>query len=94
MQAFSTLTPEDGYSRALLLASETRVSALLRGALPASRQALVDDDLLAHLAFMAFDGFVINYRINGPSRRVDAIVEGLCDLLLDGPEARKGAAHA
>jgi AcrR family transcriptional regulator len=94
MQAFSTLTPEDGYSRALLLASEAQVSALFRGALPPSRQSLVDDDLLAHLAFMAFDGFVINRRINGPSRRVEAIVEGVCDLLLDEPEARGAAAHA
>jgi hypothetical protein len=32
---------------------------------------------------MAHDGFIINYALNGPSRRVDAIVEFLSDLIFE-----------
>ena len=84
MQAMTTMGVNDGYSRDLLLECENRVSAMLRDCLPAARQHLADESsLLSHILFMAQDGFVINYRINGPSQRMDAMVDAMCDLLMD-----------
>lgn len=89
MQAISNLGPEEEYSRDLLFECEARVSAMIADCLPCERASIVDDrHLLAHLAIMAQDGFAINFKLNGPSRRLDAIVDMLCDLLL-GPENPK-----
>lgn len=86
MQAISNLGPEEEYSRELLFECEARVSGMIADCLPPERAAIVDDrHLLAHLAIMAQDGFTINFKLNGPSRRLDAIVGMMCDLLL-GPE--------
>jgi AcrR family transcriptional regulator len=80
LQALSTRRADESYSRNLLLKSEARVSALLAEILPTG-SAVVEDDLLSHLLFMAFDGFTVNYRLVGPSRRAEPIVEMLCDLV-------------
>lgn len=82
LQALSTRTADDPYSRELLLRSEKKVSAMIRDALPDSARFLMTDDLLAHLLFMAFDGFAVNYKVNGPSRRVDGIVDMVVDLIM------------
>lgn len=90
MQAISTRNASEIYSRKLLLRSEAKVSALLRGAMPDRAPWRGNDELLSHLLFMAFDGFAINYKLNGRSRRVEAICEMLCDLAMgaaDGPSA-------
>lgn len=87
LQAISTRNADESYSRDLLLRSEAKVSAIIRAAIPDSRRWIVDDDLISHLLFMAFDGFAVNYKLNGPSRRVDAIVDMLCDLVI-GEERR------
>lgn len=84
MQAVSNLGPKDNYSRDLLNDCEKRVSKMLQGCLAADRAHLADDrNLFAHILFMAQDGFAISFRINGPSKRMDAMVAGMCDLLLD-----------
>lgn len=84
MQAISNLGPKDNYSRGLLDECETRISNMLRGCLPANRAHLADErNLFAHILFMAQDGFAISYKINGPSKRMDAMVAGMCDLLLN-----------
>lgn len=83
MQAISNLGPDDSYSRDLLESCETRVSTLLRTCLPPDRAALADGrNLLAHILYMAQDGFAINFKANGPSKRMDAMVGAMCDLLL------------
>ncbi|MCC7167365.1 MAG: TetR/AcrR family transcriptional regulator [Rhodospirillales bacterium] len=84
LQAISTRNAEEAYSRDLLLKSEALVSAILSRILPADRLELIEDDRFSHLLFMAFDGFAVNYKLNGPSRRVDAIADLICDLIL-GP---------
>jgi AcrR family transcriptional regulator len=95
LQAISTRHADERYSRALLLRSERRVSDMLRAALPPERRALLDGDGFAHLLFMAFDGFAVNYRLNGPSRRIEAIAELLCTLLLGHARERtRGRAAA
>ncbi len=82
MQAISNLAPKDRYSRELLDDCETRVSAMLRSCLPDTRAHLADDcNLFAHILFMAQDGFAISFKLNGPSKRMDGMVAGMCDLL-------------
>ena len=94
MQALSTARPQDPYSRELLLWSETELTGLIRESLPPERAALVDGTYLAHIIFMAFDGFSINYKLKGPSERIDGIVELMVGLLLghapasESPESR------
>lgn len=83
MQAISNLGPKDNYSRDLLDDCETRISAIIGDCIPEDRARLVDSrNLLAHILFMAQDGFAISYKINGPSKRMDAMVDAMCDLLL------------
>jgi AcrR family transcriptional regulator len=82
MQALSTATPDQGYSRELLLWSEDQVARMIGGSLPPGRLPPAELEYLSHLAFMAFDGFVMNHKLNGPSRRVDRIVALTLRLLL------------
>lgn len=93
LQALSTLPMNEPYSRDLLLQSERRVAQMIRDAVGASPGHALDEDLLAHLLFMAFDGFALHYRIARPSKqRVESIVEMLTSLVLGasiGP-ARSG----
>jgi len=83
MQAIVTRKTDEIYTRDLLLRSEEKISDIIRKAVPDSAKAALTDDILAHFLFMAHDGFVINYALNGPSRRVDSIVEFLCSMIFD-----------
>lgn len=85
MQALSTAGSDEGYSRDLLLWAEERVSAMIRTCLPPERAALVQRSYLAHVIFMAFDGFAMNTRLRGPSRRIQGVVDMMVDLLLGTP---------
>jgi AcrR family transcriptional regulator len=85
MQAISMAWKEGGYDRSLLLWSEHKVTEMIKGALPPDRVATVEREFAAHLMFMAFDGFVLNHRIVGPSRRMNGIVDLMVDFLLHGP---------
>ncbi len=69
----------------MLLRSKGKISAILREVLPESAHSRVDDDLVSHLLFMAFDGFAINYKLNGKSQPAEAISEMLADLILGSP---------
>ena len=83
MQAISNLDADDEYSRDLLDECETRVSAMLHACLPPHRRALADErNLLSHILYMAQDGFAISHRLNGPSRRMDPMGDGMCGRLL------------
>lgn len=91
LQALSTLAIDEPYSRDLLTRSEEKVANIIREALPAERSKSIDESLLAHLLFMAFDGFAVNYRIVGPSKQQPgAIVDMLCSLILgEVPQATR-----
>ena len=65
----------------LLVSVETFLTQLLVDSLPPGRTGVVHGDLLAHLIWMAFDGFVINHRI-GDERDIDKISTMMADLLL------------
>ncbi len=77
IEAFSALDPDDRYSLALLHDAEARLATALAGTLPEAWAGPV-----AHLAFMAFDGFTIGHRLGGAGPRPSVVVDLLCDLLV------------
>ena len=85
-QALSTKSSKEQYSRSLLLISEARLSKLIQPCLGPDLHHWTKDDLLAHMIFMAHDGFTINYNLQGPggrqvkADRVESLVNALCDL--------------
>lgn len=81
MQAISLSTPEEGYDRAMLLAAESRVSRMVRAAVPQDRWWMLEREALAHILFMAFDGFTVNHHLVGRSRRLDLCIDLMVDLI-------------
>ncbi|MEQ8442667.1 MAG: TetR/AcrR family transcriptional regulator [Alphaproteobacteria bacterium] len=81
MQALSTATPSDEYSRDLLHWSERKISEMISDALPDDRKYLMADRSLTHVVFMAFDGFAMNHKLNGPSKRIDQSLDLMVELL-------------
>jgi AcrR family transcriptional regulator len=84
IQALSGVAPEAAYDPGLLLWCETSVAAMIRDALP-RRAAAVDIETLAHVMFMAFDGFAVNLHLQRGERCTDAAIELFCDFLLGRP---------
>lgn len=93
VQGLALARPDDNYSRDLLRFLEARLTRMLRDCMPPDRWPLLDhDDALAHLAFMAFDGFVLGARVKGRSERLPQIVQIASALLLgDDPRAMAAA---
>lgn len=86
VEALATFTPDDRYSKALLLESEKRVSDMIAGCVPPERARLFSDNKLAHMMFMGGDGFAINVKLGGPSPPVEHIADMMCTLILGEPE--------
>jgi len=83
LQALALSEPQDNYSSDLLLRLEKRLSQMLFEALPAERRKILDDqDALAHLIMMAFDGFVLGTRLKRRSARLDPVVALVTGFLL------------
>ncbi len=91
IQALATATPQEGYSRDLLLEMEKRFSALLRAHLPPARRHLARGNLLAHALFMAADGFAMNVKLKAEAPPVEAVIDLVCGLLIDGAPAPRPA---
>lgn len=89
MQAISTARPDEGYKRDLLRRVEEQVSRMIRETLPPERAALAERGYLAHVLFMAFDGFAMNSKLRGPSERIDGVIDVMVELLLDGERAKR-----
>ena len=84
VQGLALSQPGDNYSRDLLRFLEGRLTRMLKEALPSERWHLLEgDDALAHLLFMAFDGFVLGARVKGRSARLAGIVHLTTTMLLD-----------
>jgi len=81
IQALSTKSPREHYSRRLLIDSEARIYALLQECLELQGRSL-KADLLPHLLFMAMDGFVMNQHLDPNAGEIDRIVRLMSDLLL------------
>ena len=85
MEALASAEPAAKKPVPLLRWTEERLTRLLRGALPANGTQ-VDHDALSTLFIMAYDGFVINRRLND-LRDIERLSDAMCDVLL-GASAR------
>mgnify|MGYP000845254260 CR=1 FL=1 len=90
MQALSTASGEEQYSRDLLDWAEGRLSEMIRSCLPPGRAHLTDRSLLAHVFFMAFDGFAMNHKLQREPGRMDELIALMVGLLLGEPKAAAG----
>ena len=88
MQAVSTVGADEHYDSSLLEWSKTQIAAAVADCLPASRRKTLNLERVAHLLFMAFDGFSLNAHF-APDRPCDpAMVKMVAELLI-GRTARK-----
>ncbi len=76
----------------LLQQCEALLEELLADSLPEGRRHLGHDGRLAHIAWMAFDGFAINRRI-GDLRDLEAIADLFAELLLGDVDAGEASQH-
>jgi AcrR family transcriptional regulator len=95
VQGLALTGPADNYSRELLRFLESRVTRMLEESLPPERRVVLGkDDAFAHLALMAFDGFVLGVRLRGRSERLPEVVRVTADLLLGVDPARAAESAA
>jgi AcrR family transcriptional regulator len=81
MEALASADPGEEKPSPLLAWTEQRLRLMLESAVPAQPGRAVDYDLLSHLFLMAYDGFVINRRLND-LRDIERLVENVCEMLL------------
>ena len=86
MEALASAEPKEKKPVPLLKWTEERLTKLLHDAPLANGAKQVDHDALATLFIMAYDGFVINRRLND-LRDIERLSDAMCDVLL-GPAAR------
>ena len=82
MQAVSTATRSDFYSGELLEWCEKRVARMLQSA--RSRRGRSDEAELAHILFMAFNGFVVRSYLGVRAEKMTATIDAMTDLILGG----------
>lgn len=87
MQAVSTTDKDEPFRSDLLSRSEAALSNLLRRALPNDRHGLIENDRLAHVLLMAFDGFVVRHHVGGTRPDMTEIVD-MITLLIAGNAAQ------
>jgi len=83
MEALASADPTQKKPSPLLRWTEDRLMTMLNTALPENGR--VDYEVLPNLFMMAYDGFVINRRLND-LRDIERLTEALCDIIL-GPRA-------
>jgi AcrR family transcriptional regulator len=84
MEALASADPAQQKPVPLLKWTEERLMRMLKATLP---EVQVDHDALSTLFIMAYDGFVINRRLND-LRDIERLSNALCDLLL-GPVGKR-----
>jgi AcrR family transcriptional regulator len=82
MQAVSTATKNDFYNGELLEWCEKRVAHMLRTAAPRSKQNRDDLAQLAHILFMAFNGFVVRSYLGVRAKKMTATIDVMTDLIV------------
>jgi AcrR family transcriptional regulator len=87
MQAVSTATRNDFYSGDLLEWCEDRVAGMLRSAVPPLRRDATDYRDLAHIIFMAFDGFAVRSYLGVRAEKMTSLIDTMADLIL--PEDKR-----
>ena len=91
IQAVSTATTREGYSPKLLQASIARVAAMIDGCFTPAARRSVDSRALAHVVFMAFDGFSMHAHLKTGEPCGDDVIDTVCALLFPAPAARRRA---
>jgi AcrR family transcriptional regulator len=81
MEALASADPGEKKPSPLLAWTEQRLRLMLESAVPVRDGRAVDYDLLSHLFLMAYDGFVINRRLND-LRDIERLVDTVCDMML------------
>jgi AcrR family transcriptional regulator len=84
MEALASADPSQEKPVPLLKWTEERLMRMLKAALP---DVQVDHDALSTLFIMAYDGFVINRRLND-LRDIERLSNALCDVLLSSAVKR------
>lgn len=82
VQALAAVRPQGAMPRNLLRWCETQITEVLCEALPEERRHIAEDGHLAHLVFMAYDGFAMHNNLSGPSDRIDDVVELATALIM------------
>ena len=85
MQALAGYEQGQGYRPTLLAWMEAKIDRMIRAVLPAARHDALGDAELAHLIVMAFDGFVLNRRVEPLRRCDDATLDWMTGLLAGKP---------
>jgi AcrR family transcriptional regulator len=83
MEALTSADPMQKKPAPLLRWTEERLTALLKGTIPTDPLRRINYDLLSNMFLMAYDGFVINRRLND-IRDIEMLVDTMCDIIL-GP---------
>jgi AcrR family transcriptional regulator len=83
MEALTSADPTQKKPAPLLRWTEERLVVMLKGTIPTDPRRPINYDLLSNLFLMAYDGFVINRRLND-IRDIEMLVETMCDIIL-GP---------
>jgi AcrR family transcriptional regulator len=94
MQAISAGSREQGYESSLIKWTESRIAQMMKRTLADVGVSPLDFEQLAHIMFMAFDGFSINFHINPWATCQDETIDAFCDLLLRGAKKPLRAAAA
>ena len=85
MEALASADPTQKKPSPLLKWTEDRLMTMLNTALPESGR--VDYEVLPNLFMMAYDGFVINRRLND-LRDIERLSDAMCDVIL-GPREKR-----
>ena len=81
IQALSTVKPKDPYDPRLVEWLKGRIAEVLKSTLPSMRRSPARRARMARLIVIAFDGAVVNYRVNPSSLPSASMVEDLVDML-------------
>ena len=82
MEALASADPAQEKPVPLLKWTEERLIKMLREAMPAEDPDRIDYDALSTLFIMAYDGFVINRRLND-LRDIERLSDAICNILAD-----------
>jgi AcrR family transcriptional regulator len=81
MEALASADPKQKKPVPLLRWTEERLTVMMNEALPPSVAERVDYEAMSSLFIMAYDGFVINRRLND-LRDIERLSDAICDMLL------------
>jgi AcrR family transcriptional regulator len=85
MEALASADPAQGKPSPLLAWVEAKLMSILNTTLPTAGARRIDYDVLPNLFIMAYDGFVINRRLNDV-RDIERLCNAMCDIIL-GPDS-------